>query len=116
MTDTWLEHAACRGADTNLFFPSSGDSSVNAKAVCHTCPVQPECLQYAIDNTIKHGIWGGLTERQRRRIRPKPLPWTGTTHGTPAGYTWHITRHETPCWWCQDIHDRNHHGPDQYIA
>jgi WhiB family redox-sensing transcriptional regulator len=71
-TDTsWLLEAACRGSDPELFFPSRGENRQlsKAKAICNECPVQPECLQYAVDNQIHQGIYGGQSERQRRNTR-----------------------------------------------
>jgi WhiB family redox-sensing transcriptional regulator len=68
----WMDDAACAGLDPGLFFPElgeEGDSVVQAKAVCETCPVQAECLEFSVVNFEKHGIWGGLTEKQRRRLR-----------------------------------------------
>lgn len=68
-TSTWRARAACRGADTNLFFPERGESTAAAKAVCAGCPVASECLDYALDTLEHHGIWGGLSERERRKVR-----------------------------------------------
>ena len=65
----WQQHGACRGLDPNLFFPERGESVKEAKAVCARCPVRAECLQYALDNYKNVGIWGGLSERERRRLR-----------------------------------------------
>ncbi len=65
----WHKHGACRGSDPNLFFPERGESVKEAKAVCARCPVRPECLEYALANQEKFGIWGGLSERERRQLR-----------------------------------------------
>ena len=65
----WHQHGACRGADPNLFFPARGESVKEAKAVCARCPVRAECLEYALTNQEKFGIWGGLSERERRQLR-----------------------------------------------
>jgi len=65
----WRELAACRGADLDLFFPSRGEPAGPARQVCAACPVRQPCLDYAITNRIVHGIWGGLTERERRALR-----------------------------------------------
>lgn len=67
--DAWMQLAACRGVDPALFFPERGASTREAKAACAVCPVQAECLDYAMDNGLKFGIWAGLSERERRRIR-----------------------------------------------
>jgi WhiB family redox-sensing transcriptional regulator len=66
---SWLDDAACRGMDAELFFPGRGEPSAAAKAVCRPCPVRFDCLSYALNNGEKHGIWGGLSERERRRLR-----------------------------------------------
>lgn len=71
----WMEHAACRGIDPNLFFPTrpegagTGGEVEAAKKVCAGCPVREECLEYALDNGEKFGIFGGKSERERRRLR-----------------------------------------------
>jgi WhiB family transcriptional regulator, redox-sensing transcriptional regulator len=65
----WRELAACRGAGLDLFFPERGESAEPARQVCAACPVRQPCLDYAITNRIVHGIWGGLTERERRALR-----------------------------------------------
>jgi WhiB family transcriptional regulator, redox-sensing transcriptional regulator len=59
---------ACKGMDTNMFFPKVGESAEKAKAVCATCPIQEPCREHAIE-AEKWGLWGGLAERERRRIR-----------------------------------------------
>lgn len=65
----WAEHGACQGVDPALFFPERGASTREAKAVCARCEVREECLDYAMRHTERFGIWGGLSERERRRIR-----------------------------------------------
>lgn len=65
----WWTLAACAGIAPDLFFPGQGEDAAAAKAVCESCPVRTECLDYALDNAEKHGIWGGKSERERRRIR-----------------------------------------------
>jgi WhiB family redox-sensing transcriptional regulator len=65
----WLARAACRGMDPELFFPDRGESTEQAKAVCAACPVRAECLDHALTNVERFGIWGGLSERERRAIR-----------------------------------------------
>ena len=67
----WRELAACRGIDLNLFFPERGESAGPARRICAACPVREPCLDYAITNRISHGIWGGLTERERRALRSR---------------------------------------------
>ena len=67
--DDWRSVAACQDTDPDLFFPERGASTKEAKAVCRGCVVREECLEYALANGEKFGIWGGLSERERRRIR-----------------------------------------------
>ena len=69
--DGWRQHAACDGLDPDLFFPSRGDTFGvrEAKAVCALCFVREACLEYALDNGEAWGIWGGKSERERRRMR-----------------------------------------------
>ena len=65
----WMVHAACTGADPDLFFGEAGSPSKEAKEVCRGCEVRIDCLEYALQNGEKFGIWGGMSERERRRIR-----------------------------------------------
>lgn len=65
----WQEQANCLGVDPDLFFPERGASTREAKAVCAGCEVRVDCLEYALANGEKFGIWGGLSERERRRLR-----------------------------------------------
>ena len=67
--ESWQMFANCLGADPDLFFPERGASTKEAKAVCQGCVVREDCLEYALQNGEKFGIWGGLSERERRRIR-----------------------------------------------
>ena len=64
----WSRHAECAGG-RDLFYPGPGDSQAEAKTICRTCPVQHECLTYALEKPEPYGIWGGLSERERKRIR-----------------------------------------------
>lgn len=68
---TWKAAAACKDLDVEMFFPASEaeEDAAPAKAVCAVCPVRQECLDYAIDTRQEDGIWGGLTETERRRER-----------------------------------------------
>ncbi|HET6504450.1 MAG TPA: WhiB family transcriptional regulator [Amycolatopsis sp.] len=76
MISDWPSRAACRDEDPELFFPVSemgpgARQAAQAKAVCARCPVRAECLEYALDNGLDHGIFGGLTERERRGVRTR---------------------------------------------
>jgi WhiB family redox-sensing transcriptional regulator len=65
----WQDQANCMGVDPDLFFPERGASTREAKEVCRGCVVRLDCLEYALDNAEKFGIWGGMSERERRRLR-----------------------------------------------
>ncbi|MFI1224735.1 MULTISPECIES: WhiB family transcriptional regulator [unclassified Streptomyces] len=72
--ENWRLHAACREEDPDLFFPigSTGPAVVQteeAKAVCRACPVQAACLEWALENRQDSGIWGGLSENERRALK-----------------------------------------------
>lgn len=62
----WRDEALCREVDLELFFPRKGERP--ARSICARCPVQPECLDEALDARIRWGIWGGTTERDRRKL------------------------------------------------
>ena len=66
---SWQDYANCLGVDPDLFFPERGASTREAKEVCRGCVVRDDCLEYALRNGEKFGIWGGMSERERRRIR-----------------------------------------------
>jgi WhiB family redox-sensing transcriptional regulator len=65
----WKDKAACRNLDTLLFFPDSEADAGPAKEVCATCPVREACLDFALTTRQHDGVWGGLTESERRRVR-----------------------------------------------
>lgn len=65
----WHRYANCLGVDPDLFFPERGASTREAKEVCRGCVVREQCLEFALTNGEKFGIWGGMSERERRRIR-----------------------------------------------
>lgn len=64
----WRDYAACRGTDTDSFYPGKGESSEVARKICRRCFVSSECLQYSIDMRDENGIWGGIPEGQRKRL------------------------------------------------
>ncbi len=68
--DPWKASARCRGVDPTMMFPDDEDFAgvSRAKALCATCPVQGECLEYALRVREKDGVWGGLTARERQRV------------------------------------------------
>lgn len=65
----WTLEAACLGCPPELFFPSRGEPSKDAQAVCAGCPVQQECLEYAIVTGRRHGVWGGRSGKDLREMR-----------------------------------------------
>jgi len=65
----WMLEARCLDADPEAFFPEKGGSTREAKRICAACPVRDECLEYALENDERFGIWGGLSERERRRAK-----------------------------------------------
>jgi WhiB family redox-sensing transcriptional regulator len=72
----WREDAACSGLDTRLFFPMTEEDPTQltlARQVCEDCPVQDDCLVYAVESRQTVGIWGGATTRERRRLRRRWL-------------------------------------------
>lgn len=76
-TVEWATRGACRTADPDALFVQ-GAAQNRAKAVCGNCPVRTECLADALDNRIEFGVWGGMTERERRallRRRPNVVSW-----------------------------------------
>lgn len=68
MTTPWSSRAACRGLDPLIFFPPTDEEAGPAKAVCGACGVQEACLEHALGSREREGVWGGCTERERRRI------------------------------------------------
>ncbi|MEI8404536.1 MAG: WhiB family transcriptional regulator [Actinomycetes bacterium] len=66
---SWQMQANCMGVDPDLFFPERGASTREAKEVCRGCVVRDDCLEFALANGEKFGIWGGMSERERRRLR-----------------------------------------------
>ena len=68
-TDTgWMAEGNCRNHPPATFFPSDGVGVDRARRICSTCPKTAMCLEYALVNRIDHGVWGGTSERERRRI------------------------------------------------
>ena len=65
----WQEQALCAQTDPEAFFPEKGGSTRDAKRICQACAVRDECLEYALLNDERFGIWGGLSERERRRLK-----------------------------------------------
>lgn len=66
--EPWTEAALCPQTDHEAFFPEQGGNTKSAKAICHRCPVESECLVYALKHREPYGIWGGMSPRQRRAL------------------------------------------------
>jgi WhiB family redox-sensing transcriptional regulator len=111
----WMKEAACRGMDTNLWFPVNGalkSDLQTPKAICAACPVITPCLDVALSDPDTVGVWGGTTGRWRRDARVRlgirgkssltpPRSWARTGHGTPAGYKRHLRAGTIPCDFCK---------------
>jgi WhiB family redox-sensing transcriptional regulator len=69
----WQERALCAQTDPEAFFPEKGGSTREAKAVCASCEVRAQCLEYALENDERFGIWGGMSERERRRYKRRAV-------------------------------------------
>jgi WhiB family redox-sensing transcriptional regulator len=69
----WQEHALCAQTDPEAFFPEKGGSTREAKRICLGCEVRSECLEYALEHDERFGIWGGLSERERRKLKKRAV-------------------------------------------
>jgi WhiB family redox-sensing transcriptional regulator len=68
MDTAWMARGSCVEEHPSFFFPSDGVGVTRARKVCANCQVRIDCLEYALENRIEHGVWGGASERERRRI------------------------------------------------
>lgn len=66
---SWMSRGRCAETDPEAFFPERDQSCAEAQAVCRRCPVRARCLDYALDTGQPYGVWGGLTELERRRLK-----------------------------------------------
>src|SRR5438128_11384318 len=89
----WQDRARCRDYDPEVFFPEKGGSSREAKRICAECPVRIECLNYALRRDERYGVWGGMSERERRRLK-RMASWPSRASrarcagdGASAGFT-----------------------------
>jgi hypothetical protein len=91
---SWMTEASCSSTDPEEFFPDKGGSTRLAKRICGLCPVSTQCLAYALENRERFGIWGGVSERDRRRLTdptPRlegPKQASPKQHGQAAIRTW----------------------------
>jgi WhiB family redox-sensing transcriptional regulator len=67
----WVSQGVCGQVDPELFFPEKGGSTKEAKLVCRSCPVKAECLAFALEHDVRFGVWGGMSERERRALKPE---------------------------------------------
>ena len=67
----WQTDSLCAQTDPEAFFPEKGGSTRDAKKICSSCEVRAHCLEYALENDERFGIWGGLSERERRKLRKR---------------------------------------------
>lgn len=72
-SEEWHDKALCAQTDPEAFFPEKGGSTREAKKICTGCEVRAECLSYALANDERFGIWGGLSERERRRLKRRAV-------------------------------------------
>lgn len=70
----WVADALCAQTDPEAFFPGKGGSVRDAKRICFRCPVRVECADYAITNSIEHGVWGGLAPEERQQLHDRKAP------------------------------------------
>lgn len=68
MDTEWMAEGKCKDLAPTIFFPSDGTGVQAAQRICATCPVADQCLEYALAERVDHGVWGGKSERERRRI------------------------------------------------
>jgi WhiB family redox-sensing transcriptional regulator len=111
--ERWMEQAKCKTTPDVNFFPSQGQSAADAKAVCAECAVATACLDYALRNDERFGVWGGTSEKQRRALRRElgitvtiaevdPAP--KSICGTNTGYYRHRRKREKSCEPCLIAH------------
>jgi Transcription factor WhiB len=80
--DVWKLDGVCRQVDPELWFPDKGQSARVATRICAACPVRAECLAYALERDERFGVWGGLSERERRKLAPSRAPKSRAPHRT----------------------------------
>jgi WhiB family redox-sensing transcriptional regulator len=66
--EPWMSEGICAQVDSDLFFPEHGMNISEARTICRGCPVRERCLEYALENREKYGVWGATTERERRKL------------------------------------------------
>ncbi|MGP0028926.1 MAG: WhiB family transcriptional regulator [Acidimicrobiales bacterium] len=81
MNTEWMARGKCKEVAPDIFFPSDGMGVQVAQRICADCPVSKACLEYALEHHIDHGVWGGCSERERRRILRRRRLSTAVTVG-----------------------------------
>jgi WhiB family transcriptional regulator, redox-sensing transcriptional regulator len=108
----WRDRAACKGEPTQIFFATQGQDVRVARSICNNCPVRLECLEWAVDASVQHGIFGGRVPRERRALR-KGYRWLETC-GTAAGAHRHLDSDVPLCPACLGFHrDRFRRRPEE---
>ncbi len=69
--EPWLDWAICSSTDPDVFYPNQGESPARAKLICRDCPVQSECLDWALRTNERFGVWGGKSDQEREKLRRK---------------------------------------------
>ena len=99
----WMDSAPCKGQLDIFFDLDKADGSAEAKAICKTCPHAQRCLEFAVDNDIFYGVWGGVGPRTRRRARRGITARARVAQcGTVGGYARHRDIREGPCDPCRE--------------
>lgn len=101
-TQSWRERAACLGKPPHWWFPATPDSTGNGSHICAGCPVKVECLEAGAH---EGGVWGGVSEADRRKAAGVRKPSRHAPCGTPAAYERHRYHGETPCDACRLAHN-----------
>lgn len=115
-TEPWVEQSVCSQTDPEVFFPEKGSTTTDAKSVCAVCPVRArflggsgECLDYALRRGERFGIWGGLSERERRGMRhPISQDPDGLYCGNGHSYARVGKRGDGSCAECRRIQNRRY--------
>lgn len=101
--EEWQDRASCASVGDDFWFPEQGGVVREAKRICSGCPVRDECLGYALEHNEAFGIWGGFTERERRRLKRRSrVPGRSSLCGSLRGADWHYRRDELPCIQCRE--------------
>jgi WhiB family redox-sensing transcriptional regulator len=104
----WQDQALCAQTDPEAFFPEKGGSTREAKRVCRSCEVRAECLEYALENDERFGIWGGMSERERRRLKREAVLSPGRRSSQALnGSAWSADRAGG---WTSRVHTAEHLG------